>query len=156
MMPLLGAHFVGAILEVTANQRECNNVPVLRREFQAHVKLIFEHLVVEAENGQITCFNQNLIQIVHHLSVEYHRVQQTSQVRKVHYAYGRFGTHERLQSEPVQSECTEVEGFVFLHLFHIQRGSSVVQRRENYAFVFWAYLVDRKNALVPFKVKTMV
>jgi hypothetical protein len=39
---------VGAALEVPADQRECNNVPILCRELQAHVELVFKYFTVEA------------------------------------------------------------------------------------------------------------
>ena len=38
------------VLEVTTNQREDDNIPVLGGELQAHVEMIFKQLVIETEN----------------------------------------------------------------------------------------------------------
>lgn len=45
---LLRTHLVSAVLEVAADERKRHNVPILGRKFQAHVKLAFKDLVVEA------------------------------------------------------------------------------------------------------------
>lgn len=37
-----------AVLEMAADQWEDDDVPILRGEFQAHVEMVFEELVVEA------------------------------------------------------------------------------------------------------------
>lgn len=46
---------MGAALEVTTNQRECNNVTVLSWEFKTHVELVFKHFAVKAgQQNKIT------------------------------------------------------------------------------------------------------
>jgi len=68
--PLLGAQLVGDVGEVAADQREGDDVAVLRGELQAHLKVVLENLAVEAEQGEVRGLHNHLVQVVNHLGVE--------------------------------------------------------------------------------------
>ena len=70
MDPLLGAELVGNVGEVAADQREGDDEAVLGGKLQTHLEVVLEDLAVEAEHGQIGCFHDHLVQVVHHLSVK--------------------------------------------------------------------------------------
>jgi hypothetical protein len=50
---LLGAHFMGTVLEMATYQWKSHYVPILCRKLQAHVELLLEYFIVKTEKSSL-------------------------------------------------------------------------------------------------------
>ena len=134
MDPFFGAKIVRDLSEMRADQRKRYDEPILSREFQAHLEVVFEKSGVEAKDGEVGGLDEDGLQLIHHPGVEDDRVEDAGPSGGLELVQLGLAPAERevgLESGPVQSQPTEVKGVLrVLHLLHRQVGDRLADGRQ--------------------------